>query len=85
MNEDEKALRGQLSGIESAQKDLSKGNIVYIVFKENITDLLPHLAAEQREKSSDKFIEGEKLDLLVGNRPVKGEEKFGFSCAGTCI
>ncbi len=40
-----------------------------------ITDLLPHLGREQREKTSEKFIEGEKLDLLIGNKPVKGEEK----------
>lgn len=61
------------------KKDRTKVDVV-IGEKEDdpvlvITDLLPHLAAEQREKSSDKFIEGEKLDLLVGNRPVKGEEK----------
>ncbi len=40
-----------------------------------ITDLLPHLAYEQMEKKADKFLDAEKMDLLIGNRPVKGEEK----------
>lgn len=40
-----------------------------------ITDLLPHLAAEERKKSSDEFVNGENMDLLIGNRPVKGEKK----------
>lgn len=35
-----------------------------------ITDLLVHLAQEQMEKKASKVIEGEKLDLLIGNRPV---------------
>ena len=35
-----------------------------------ITDLLIHLAQEQMEKKASKVIEGEKLDLLIGNRPV---------------
>ena len=40
-----------------------------------ISDLLPHLAAEQMEKKANKFIEGEALDIIVGNRPLKGAEK----------
>nr|WP_294495549.1 aminopeptidase [uncultured Mediterraneibacter sp.] len=44
-----------------------------------ITDLLVHLAQEQLEKKASKVIEGEKLDLLIGNRPldkaVEGEEQ----------
>lgn len=40
-----------------------------------ITDLLIHLAQEQMEQKAAKVIEGEKLDLLIGNRPLKGEEK----------
>ena len=36
-----------------------------------ITDLLVHLAQEQMEKKASKVIEGEKLDLLIGNRPVE--------------
>ena len=45
-----------------------------------ISDLLIHLAAEQLEKKAAKVIEGEALDLIVGNKPLifdkkKGEEK----------
>ena len=36
-----------------------------------ITDLLIHLAQEQMEKKASKVIEGEKLDLLIGNRPAE--------------
>ena len=43
-----------------------------------ISDLLPHLAAEQMEKKASKVIEGEALDLIVGNRPIVIEaEKEG--------
>ena len=42
-----------------------------------ITDLLPHLAAKQMEKKASAFIEGEKLDVLIGSRPLKDEEKNG--------
>ena len=34
-----------------------------------ITDLLPHLAAEQMKKEASKLIEGEALDILIGNKP----------------
>ena len=34
-----------------------------------ITDLLPHLAEEQKEKKLSKAIEGEDLNLLVGSIP----------------
>lgn len=40
-----------------------------------ITDLLIHLSQEQLEKKAAKVIEGEKLDLLIANRPLQGEEK----------
>lgn len=40
-----------------------------------ITDLLIHLAGEQMEKNAAKVVEGEKLDLLIGNKPIVGEEK----------
>ena len=40
-----------------------------------ITDLLIHLAAEQLEIKAAKVIEGEKLDVLIGNKPLHGEEK----------
>lgn len=39
-----------------------------------ISDLLIHLAGEQMEKKASKVIEGEELDLVVGNIPMKGED-----------
>lgn len=40
-----------------------------------ISDLLIHLAQEQMEKKANKVIEGEALDLIVGNRPIKFDAK----------
>jgi len=40
-----------------------------------ITDLLIHLSQEQLEKNAAKVVEGEKLDLLIANQPIAGEEK----------
>ena len=40
-----------------------------------ISDLLIHLAQEQLEKKASKVIEGEALDLIIGNRPLKVEKK----------
>ncbi len=40
-----------------------------------VTDLLVHLAGEQLDKKGAKVVEGEALDLLVGNKPLVGEEK----------
>ena len=42
-----------------------------------VSDLLIHLAAEQMEKNGDKVVEGEALDLVVGNMPFnpKKDEK----------
>ncbi len=40
-----------------------------------ITDLLIHLAGEQMAKKADVVITGEKLDLLIGNRPLKQSEE----------
>lgn len=45
-----------------------------------VSDLLIHLAGEQLEKKAAKVIEGEALDIIVGNRPllidkVKEEDK----------
>lgn len=39
-----------------------------------ITDLLVHLAAKQMEKKASLVIEGEKLDLLIGSRPLTEAE-----------
>ncbi len=62
-----------------AKKD---GTVVNVVIGEDendpvlcITDLLVHLAADQLGKTATKVIEGEALDVLVGNKPLKGEEK----------
>lgn len=62
-----------------AKKD---GTIVEIVIGEKeedpvlvITDLLIHLAKEQLEKKASVVIEGERLDVLVGNRPLKDVDK----------
>ena len=44
-----------------------------------ISDLLIHLAQEQLEKKASKVIEGEALDLIIGNKPLlfdkKGDKK----------
>lgn len=62
-----------------AKKD---GTVVDVVIGENdndpvvgISDLLIHLAAEQLDKKAAKVIEGENLDVTLGNMPLVGEEK----------
>jgi aspartyl aminopeptidase len=40
-----------------------------------VTDLLIHLSAEQLEKKASVVVEGEKLDILVGSRPLKDSEE----------
>ena len=47
-----------------------------------ITDLLPHLAQDQMSKPANKFIEGESLNLLIGNQPVEGQENDAVK---TCV
>ncbi len=44
-----------------------------------VSDLLIHLAQEQMDKKASKVIEGEALDIIVGNRPllIKGKGKAG--------
>lgn len=39
-----------------------------------ISDLLIHLSGEQLEKKASKVIEGEALDVIVGSKPLSGEE-----------
>ncbi|MBR4382655.1 MAG: hypothetical protein IKP64_03765 [Selenomonadaceae bacterium] len=58
------------------------GRIIEIVIGEDesdpvfcVTDLLIHLSQEQMKKTADKVIEGEKLDILVGNYPLKENDK----------
>ncbi len=40
-----------------------------------VTDLLVHISREQMEKKASKVVEGESLDILIGSRPLQGEEK----------
>jgi len=42
-----------------------------------ITDLLPHLGAEQGKKPLATAIPAETLNLLLGSRPIGGEEESG--------
>ena len=39
-----------------------------------VTDLLPHLAAEQMKRSAAEIIKGEELNILVGSMPFKDDE-----------
>ena len=39
-----------------------------------ISDLLIHLAGKQMEKKATEVVEGETLDVLVGSRPLTGED-----------
>ena len=54
------------------------GRVINVVIGEEesdpvfcVTDLLIQLSQEQLKKTADKVIEGEKLDILVGNYPIK--------------
>jgi len=38
-----------------------------------VTDLLPHLAAEQMQKTAGKVIAGEQLNVVMGTEPIEGE------------
>ncbi len=40
-----------------------------------ITDLLPHLGREQLKKEADEVIMGDNLDILIGSRPLKLDDK----------
>lgn len=62
-----------------AKKD---GTVVPVVIGEDeddpvvgISDLLIHLSASQLEKKASVVIEGEDLDIIVGSKPLKDEEK----------
>lgn len=39
-----------------------------------VSDLLIHLAQEQMEKKANKVIEGEALDIIIGNMPLKASK-----------
>ncbi len=58
------------------------GEIVNIVIGEDendpvifISDLLIHLAQGQLEKKASTLIEGDDLNIIIGNRPIEEEEK----------
>ncbi|NLB61110.1 MAG: aminopeptidase, partial [Clostridiales bacterium] len=62
-----------------AKKD---GTVINVVIGEDendpvvgITDLLIHLSADQMQKTAAKVVEGEALDVLIGSKPKKDEEK----------
>ena len=38
-----------------------------------VSDLLPHLAADQMQKPAGKIIEGEQLNVIMGTEPLEGE------------
>ncbi|MDD4370874.1 MAG: aminopeptidase [Anaerostipes sp.] len=40
-----------------------------------VTDLLIHLSSKQMEKKASVVVEGEDLNVLIGSRPLEGEEK----------
>ena len=40
-----------------------------------VTDLLIHLSGKQLEKKANTVVEGENLDILIGSKPLAGEEK----------
>lgn len=58
------------------------GTVIEIVIGEDesdpvvfISDLLIHLAGGQLDKKGSKLIEGEDLNIIVGNRPLEGDDK----------
>jgi aspartyl aminopeptidase len=67
------ALHGVVAKKDGTVTDISIGE------KEDepvfvITDLLVHLAGEQMEKKAKEVINGENLDLLIGNCPLESDE-----------
>ncbi|MCI9024561.1 MAG: aminopeptidase [Dorea sp.] len=68
------ALHGVAVKMDGTRTDISigdnEGDPVLV-----ITDLLPHLADRQMDKNAEDFIEGEKMDLVIGNRPAGKKEK----------
>ena len=59
---------------------LKNGETVTITIGENdndpvlyITDLLPHLAADQMQKTAAQAIAGEQLNVVMGTEPLEGE------------
>jgi aspartyl aminopeptidase len=46
-----------------------------------ISDILIHLSADQMKKTVAEAIPGENLDILIGSKPLKGEEKDAVKAA----
>ena len=38
-----------------------------------VSDLLPHLAADQMQKPAGKIVEGEQLNVILGSQPLEGD------------
>ena len=59
---------------------LADGRVIPVVIGEGdepklvINDLLPHLGGEQSKKTLAEGIGGEQLNILIGSRPMAGEE-----------
>ena len=59
---------------------LKDGSVINVVLGQGnepkmvISDLLPHLGAEQNKKPLAEGINGEQLNLIVGTEPLAGEE-----------
>jgi len=60
---------------------LRSGQVIHVSVGEGdndpqftITDLLPHLAADQSKKTLSEAIPGEGLNILVGSRPLGGDD-----------
>lgn len=72
------ALHGVIVKTDGTVQEVSIGekeeDSVFVV-----TDLLIHLAGKQMEKKASVVIEGEKLDLLIGSRPLEKEERLDES------
>ncbi|MGM9534245.1 MAG: aminopeptidase [Intestinibacter sp.] len=58
------------------------GTVIDVVIGEDnddpvvaVSDLLIHLSGNQMDKKASVVIEGEQLDVIVGSKPVAGEEK----------
>ena len=68
------SLHGRFSLIDGSYLDVSIGE------KDDepcfyISDLLPHLAHDQMQKTMSKAIEGENLNVLVGSLPFKSDSE----------
>ncbi len=57
------------------------GNVITVTIGEDdtdpvlyVSDLLPHLAADQMQKPAAKALEGEQMNVILGSEPLAGEE-----------